>query len=74
MIEWIQTAIVYIDHGVTGSEAHDSHKASQGGGNLWIDPLIALSLSMSEMYWLLSVFKENFKEYDQEKPSKMSRL
>ena len=35
MNEWVQTAIVYIDLIVTGSEAHISRKASQGGGNLW---------------------------------------
>ena len=29
-----QTAIVYINLVVTGSEAHNSRKASQGGGNL----------------------------------------
>ena len=28
--------IVYSDLIVTGSEAHISRKASQGGGNLWI--------------------------------------
>ena len=36
MNEWIQRAIVYIDLVVTGSEAHNSLKASQGGGDLWI--------------------------------------
>ena len=35
MNEGIQTAIVYIDLVVTRSDAHDSRRASQGGGNLW---------------------------------------
>ena len=37
MNELIQAAIVYIDLIVTGSEAHNLRKASQGGGNLWIE-------------------------------------
>ena len=37
MNEWTQTAIVYINLVVTGSEAHNSRKASRGGGNLWIE-------------------------------------
>ena len=35
--EWtVRTEIIDIDLIVTGSEAHISHKASRGGGNLWI--------------------------------------
>ena len=36
MNERVRTTIVYINLIVTGSEAHISLKASQGGGNLWI--------------------------------------
>ena len=37
MNEWINTdAIVYVDLVVTGSEAHNVRKVSQGGGNLYL--------------------------------------
>ena len=52
MNEWIQTAIVVIDLVVTGHEAHNSRKASQGGGNLWTAAKLIL---WEHLFWGVNI-------------------